>query len=147
MTRRRRKGFSIVLALLAVSLAGMAMAMLAAASGNLAFSSRRAYIEACDRNLRASALAWTRRRPAAAGDTPKNEKIELNTAALEIPNARLSVTRLPEKNGQPRWKITTHCRRKRMAIRTERIHRLGADRPAVVPASSTSQPQSRPAEQ
>ena len=129
MNRMKRNGSAIVLALVAVSLVGSAVAILSASSSEMVFDANRAYLEACSRNLAASALAWAhhhRRRPAAsrpAGEVP------LDVEDLEIPNASLRVALTPLKGDCVGVRIASQCRRSRLPLNRQHTYRLGPLRP------------------
>ncbi len=118
MRRRYRKGYVILLALLAVALTATAMFVLAGISNSLAAEANRSQAEAHARNLTACALTWAGRNR----DTAKIGKtIELNVADLNIPDGGVSVTPLESKGAprekSPRVRIDTRCRSGRHVIK------------------------------
>ena len=84
---RARRGVLLIYVLVIVAALGAAAAVLTDACASLAFEARETYLDACARNLAASAAAWADRNGAAV----PAEGRELDVSALGVPGARLSV--------------------------------------------------------
>jgi hypothetical protein len=82
----RRKGFLMLYVLVLIALLAAAMILLADASGSMAHETRRQYLQACERNLAASALAWV-----AKNGIPEEASKRLDVEALSIPEAQVEV--------------------------------------------------------
>jgi len=112
MNRGNSKGFSLLIAVACISLAAGTLYVLAATADSLMVDADRDCIEACSRNLSASAAAWARQNAdtlAAAGEGG----IALDAALLEIPHASLHVAAA----GHGAVEVQIECRRGRATCR------------------------------
>jgi hypothetical protein len=107
MRAARRRGATLVLALLALTAAGMAVALLSRAGVSILYETQRARHRADRRNIEASVLAWARRR-AAVGDLPAGET-DLDVAALGLRSAAAKVVVTPRDDGALDVRVTAAC--------------------------------------
>ena len=111
MTRQRSGGYALLLAICAISLAGAALFVLACGSRSLLLDADQAYLEACTRNLRASAAAWAQQN---AGDAAKSTAgMVIDVERLDIPDG--SVRIFADATGT--MTVETQCRRGRLTMR------------------------------
>ncbi|MHC4716523.1 MAG: hypothetical protein ACYS5V_06110 [Planctomycetota bacterium] len=111
MTRARNKGFSIVVALAMLVLAGAALVVLAHASGAMAMETQTALCRARADNLIASGRAWAQLR----ADRPAKDR-QLSTDALAVPGGELTVSLSPAGD-KVTLRIQAACRRGRWPFR------------------------------
>ena len=125
MRHPRRKGFGLMVVVMALTLVAIAMVVLTDGTVTMVRQSRRMLYEANRRNLEASALALVRREAAAAqdGKLPLAER-NLDVSRLAIPSAGLGVEVLASGEGKTRVRITTTCLRGRNKITAIRRYRL-----------------------
>ena len=109
-----RRGYTLLFAVVAISLAGLAILLLARAGTNLTFEGNRMYREACVRNLLASGKAWAQAQ-IARGGVEAERTVELDAAALGVTGGTLKVTAVPA--GEIR--IEAMCRRGGQTLRKE----------------------------
>ena len=116
MKQAQRSGFAIILAVAAVALVGAAVLLLADMSDTLMFDSDLAYLQACNRNLSASALAWARQNQDKLRDSGPSEGIQLDVERLGIPAGNLNVAPLKDREKGLRVQIDTQCGRNKMKL-------------------------------
>ena len=117
MKQSNRNGYVIILAVTAIALVGAALFILAGLANSLLFDANQAYLEACNRNLAASALAWAQHNRSKISASSKTEQIQLDVSYLDIPDGDLRITLL-EPGGKPsRLQINTQCRRETMKLK------------------------------
>jgi hypothetical protein len=121
---KRNKGAILTLALVALILMGMAMFILTGGAQAMLFHADTAYLQAVERNLIASGLAWTRQRLGSASMVPTAKPVELDVAAFGVPNARLAVRVLEVRDGTARVHIETSCQKGRRTLHTSRDYTL-----------------------
>ncbi len=112
----RQRGFSLTFVIIALILVGVGMSVLAGGSKVMLFYADRAYVQAVERNLTASGLAWVRAKASAQADLPVGEPVELDVAAFGCPNARLAVQVLDVREGKARVRIDTSCSKGRNTL-------------------------------
>lgn len=108
--RRRREGYSIVLVLVVISLAGAALFVVGRVSNDFLFESNQAHAEACRRNLAASALAWARQHPDRLRRLGPAGKISLDADGLKVRDARVEVRALKPDGGRTRVRLDLRFR-------------------------------------
>jgi hypothetical protein len=104
--KARQNGFVMILVIVIIALIGTYMIVLASDANTFAFEADRAYLEACDYNLRASALAWARKNV----DIPSGV-VSLDTAGMNMKTATLSVTVPAAKKAKTQIEVDTSCSR------------------------------------
>ena len=116
MKQAQRNGYAIILAVAAVALVGAAVFVLADTSDTLMFDSDLAYLQACNRNLSASALAWASQNQDKLRDSGRSEGIQLDVERLEIPAGNLNVAPLKAREKGLSVQIDTQCGRNKMKL-------------------------------
>ena len=121
MTRTSQGGFAIILVVGLLALVGMALSLLAQATGMMEQEAQRALAEARLANLTASAAAWAERHgPEVAGKPPR----ALDAKGFGIPGAKLTV--VVAKGREVR--IVACCRYVRGTYRRTSTVELGSGR-------------------
>jgi hypothetical protein len=87
----RKDGFVLALVIVALGLLGVVMAVLTGGANTMLFQADRAHVQAVERNLTASGLAWARYRSAQTDTVTSAEPAELDTSALADRQATLTV--------------------------------------------------------
>ncbi len=117
INRRGQNGFTIIIVLFLVALAGVAMVLLTKGSNTLLFDLQRVQYHSTRRNLTASALAWAE---VNADKIPPDGK-QLILDGLASPEAALHVT---VEGDKPEIRIRTTCRFGRKLIKKDSRHPL-----------------------
>jgi Tfp pilus assembly protein PilV len=109
----RQRGFSLTFVIIALILVGVAMSVLAAGSNVMLFHADKAYLQALERNLTASGLAWVRAKASAnASDLPVGASVELDVSAFGASAVKLAVQVLEVQDGKARVRIETSCNKR-----------------------------------
>jgi hypothetical protein len=110
----RQTGFVMVLVIVILALVGVYMIVLTGEANTLLFQADRAYLEACEQNLTASGLAWAKKNI----DNTKTMTgaLELDTAAMNIRGAAISIQISIRENGASQIEVSTSCSRARQTL-------------------------------
>lgn len=120
MTRQR--GFSLTFVIFALIMVGVGMFVLAGGSNVMLFHADRDYLQAVERDLIASGLAWTRAKASNNPNLLVGEPVELDVAAFGCPGARLAVQVLDVQDGRAGVRIETSCSKRRRTLNTSRSY-------------------------
>ena len=99
-------GFVLIFVIIFLALIATYMILLAGDANTFAFEVDRAYLKACNYNLLASGLAWTKQNVNVTQDT-----VSLDTAGMDIKDASLIVAMSESKKGKAQAEINTSCSR------------------------------------
>jgi hypothetical protein len=111
MKKIKQNGFVLLLVITAIALVGTASYILADGTNTMLFQSDTAYLQACERNLRASGLAWAKQNIKNRNQGSFNRMIELDTANLGIRSSSLNVFISISQDKQAEVRINTSCSR------------------------------------
>jgi hypothetical protein len=121
---KRNRGAVLTLVLVAMILMGMAMFVLTGGAKAMLFHADTAYLQAVERNLIASGLAWTQQKLAGNSALPAEKPVELDVTAFGVPQARLAVRVLEVRDGTARVHIETSCHKGQRTLHTSRDYTL-----------------------
>ena len=120
----RSKGFIMILAILILSLAGMTVILVNLGTISIFYESKRAYYEACSRNLTASGYAWAQQAAGVQGEDLPEDVISIDVDSMKIPQGGLSVGVVdPNKPGLT-IEITTICGQGTMMLRRSDTYQI-----------------------
>ena len=119
MKKIKQNGFVLLLVITAIALVGTASYILADGTNTMLFQSDTAYLQACERNLRASGLAWAKQNIKNRNQGSFNKMIELDTANLGIRDSSLSVFISISQDKQAEVRINTSCSRARQTFKRD----------------------------
>ncbi len=122
MRQLQRNGYVIILSVVAIALVGAALLILAGLANSLLFDANQAHVQACNRNLVASALAWAQHNRDRISDSSETERIQLDIHQLNIPDGDLRITLLEPRKESPKLQIHTECRREAMKLKRSDIY-------------------------
>jgi len=111
MKKIRQNGFVLLLVIIAIAMVGTATYVLADGSNTMLFQSDTVYLQACERNLTASGLAWAKQNIKNRNQGSFNKMIELDTANLGIRDSSLNVFISISQDKQAEVRINTSCSR------------------------------------
>lgn len=117
MKNLRQNGFVLVLVITAIALIGAEMFVLTGMANTILFQSDIAYLEAVERNLVASGLAWASRNIKNQSKETFNKTIELDVTDMNIRRSTLAVIIAMPKDKQAEVQIDTSCGRGRNTLR------------------------------
>jgi hypothetical protein len=122
MKRKREKGFIILLVIMLVTLIGFIMSFLTLGANIMVHQSNNTYLQACERNLAASGLAWAKENIQKENGNIFDKTIELDFTDMDIHNPTLTVTiRTPAAN-RPEVQISTSCSRGRNTLTNDETY-------------------------
>ena len=116
MKQLTRDGFILILAMLTIALAAAAVLILARLAGALLFDANQAYLQAYNRNISASALAWAQHNGDRLAKVEAGERISLDVGGLNIPEGELRIGPLEPNKANPRIQIEIRCQQDRMKL-------------------------------
>jgi hypothetical protein len=122
MRNLREDGFALVLVVMAIALVGLEMFVLTGGSNTMLFQSNTAYLQACERNLVASGLAWARRNT--KGERTSGTTIDLDVTAMNVRGATVSVATGAPRGNRAEVQINTSCGRGRLTLRHNDKYRI-----------------------
>jgi hypothetical protein len=129
---RRNEGVVLTLVIVALMLVGVVMFVLTGGANTMLFQADTAYLQAVERNLIASGLAWARERVSSHADLPSAEPVELNTAVFGLPDTKLVVRILEVQGETAQVHIETSCRKGRHTLHTSHTFSVAGRAPSRV---------------
>jgi type II secretory pathway component PulK len=125
MKNPRQNGFILILVVVAIALIAAMMTVLTSSTNQILFQSDTAYLQACERNLVTSGLAWAKRNIKNESKENFNRTIELEVASMSISGATLNVNIDTPKDREAQVQIITLCSRIRRTLRHDEKYRIG----------------------
>jgi hypothetical protein len=110
-------GFVMILVIIMIALVGIVMFVLTEDSKTLTFQSDTVYLEAVERNLAASGLAWAKKNIKNETKELFNKTINLNTSDMNIRVANLSVVISTAEGEKVEAEISSSCSRGRRTFK------------------------------
>lgn len=124
MRKRNNKGFLLTFAIVALALMGTVLFVLAGGGNAMLFHADTAWLQAVERDLVASGLAWARANISAHGDAAARELVTLGTEAFDAPNAGLTVQIIQVQADHATVRIATSCSKGRRTLTASRDYTL-----------------------
>lgn len=118
------KGFLLTFVIVALAMMGMVMYVMTDGAKSLLFRADAAYLQAVERNLVASGLAWAQARIAAGGAAAVGVPAELNTASFGAPTAKLTVMLVQVQADRATIRIGTSCTKGRRTLDASRDYTI-----------------------
>jgi uncharacterized membrane protein len=124
MKNRREKGFILILVVILITLIGFVLSFLTTGANIMLYQSNNNYLQACNRNLAASGLAWAKINIQKENRDIIDKMIELDVTDMDIRDSNLTVTiNIPAEN-QPEVHISTSCSRGRKTLINDDIYKI-----------------------
>jgi hypothetical protein len=124
MRKRNNKGFLLTFAIVALALMGTVLFVLTGGANAMLFHADTAHLQATERNLVASGLAWARLNISADGTGAAAGPVSLDTEAFDSPNAGLTVQIMQVQANQATVRIATSCSKGRRTLTARRDYML-----------------------
>ncbi len=124
MKKIKQNGFVLILVIVLIAVVGLEMFVLADGSNTMLFQSNTAYLQACERNLIASGLAWAERDIKDESEI-SGKTIELDITNMNIRSSTLSVTISAPADKEKEVQINTSCSRARQTRSSTSKFRTG----------------------
>lgn len=116
MKIRAKKGFVLILVILIIELVGIVTLIMANEAQTIVFQANSMYLQACERNLIASGLAWSEINIQKESGDISGKMIELDVTEMNIRGSSLSVKPIIPADEQPNVQISTSCSRGRNTL-------------------------------
>jgi hypothetical protein len=127
---KRNQGAVLSLVVVALMMVGIVLFVLTEGANTMLFRADTACVQAVERNLIASGLAWAREKAAGDAGARVTEPVDLNTTAFNAPDARLVVQIVEVQREAAKVRIETSCRKGRRTLHSSRTFRVATRAPA-----------------
>ncbi|MFQ6034586.1 MAG: hypothetical protein ACE5NM_01910 [Sedimentisphaerales bacterium] len=117
MKKLRKNGFVLILVIMVVGLIGVVMFVLTEDANTMLFQSNTAYLEAVERNLVTSGLAWAKHNLIGDKEQIFHKTIGLDVTDLNIRDANLSIVIGPGRDKEIEVEVSASCSRGRRTLR------------------------------
>ncbi|MBN2182308.1 MAG: hypothetical protein JW715_10370 [Sedimentisphaerales bacterium] len=124
MKKRKNKGFVLVLVTVLIALTGIIMAFLTSTSNSMLFHSNKNYLRACERNMIASALAWSETNIQKDSGDISGKMIELDVTEMDIRGSKLVVNLSSPDKTPPQVRIGTSCSLGRNNLTSDKTYKI-----------------------
>jgi len=124
MKEIRQNSFALILVIVAIALIGVVVFLLTEDANTLVFQSDMAYLEAVERNLITSGLAWAKQNIKNDSYDIFHKDIELDVTDLNIRVATLSVVIGTPKDNRVEVEVGTSCSRGRQTLRHQDKYKI-----------------------
>ncbi len=123
MKKQKHKGFILIVVIMIMATMGLEMYILADIANTMLLQSNTAYLEACQRNLTASGIAWAKQNiQNITGENAQNE-VQLDVKELDIKGSELKL-KLSSNDKEPEVQISTTCSRGRQTLKSSVKYRI-----------------------
>jgi len=124
MKKRRDKGFILILVIMLIALVGIIVSLLTEASNTMLFQANKTYLQACERNLIASGLAWSKINIQKESGDISGKMIELDVTEMNIRGSSLAINLSSPAETQPHVQISTSCSRGRQTLTSDQTYTI-----------------------
>jgi hypothetical protein len=122
MKNEKNKGFILILIVMLIALIGIVVSLLTEASNTMVFQSNKTYLQACERNLIASGLAWSKINIKKENGDISDKMIELDVSEMDIHGSSLAVNLSSSAEARPQVRIRTSCSRGRQTLKSDNTY-------------------------
>jgi uncharacterized protein (UPF0333 family) len=116
MKSKEQSGFALALVIIIIALIGAITFVLADGAKTLQFHSDVAYLQAIERNLTTSALAWARNNVQDTGSKDPDKTTELDVALIGTRGSNLTLITSKETNDRIEIQVNTSCSKGRQTF-------------------------------
>ena len=124
MKKPRQKGFVLILVITAMAIIGLEMYVLTGCANTMLFQSDTAYLQACERNLVTSGLAWAKQQIKSQSKENLDRTIRLDVTETDIRGSTLAVFIRVPTDKEPEVQINASCSRARRTLRHDDKYRI-----------------------
>lgn len=122
----REDGFVLVLVIVMIALIGVVLFVLTEGTKTMLFQSDTAYLQALERDLTVSGLAWAKQKLRDEHREAFNKTVELDLGDMNIRGSTLSVTIGSPTDKEAEVQIDTSCTRGRRSLRRANKYKIQA---------------------
>ncbi len=124
MKNQRRRGFVLILVIMAIIVIGIEMFALSGIANTMQFQSQNTYLKACRRNLLASGLLWANENTREKSSEIFDKTIQLDVSEMNIGASALDVTMSITSDEEAEVQINTSCSRGRQTLKGTGKYRI-----------------------
>ena len=124
MKNENKNGFVLVLVITAIAVIAVTMLVLTAGANTMLFQSDTAYLQAGQRNLAASGLAWAKQQIKSQSKESLDRTIKLDVTEMDIRGSALAVLIRISPDKEPEVQINASCSRARRTLRHDNKYRI-----------------------
>ena len=124
MKNQKRRGFVLIIVIIAIMVIGIEMFALSGIANTMQFQSQNAYLKACRRNLLASGLLWAKENNRKKSSEIFDKTIQLDVSKLNIRDSALDVTINIASEKEVEVQINTSCSRSRQTLKGTGKYRI-----------------------
>ena len=124
MKQRRQDGFVLILVVVIIALIGTSVLVLSNNTETMLFESNRAYLQAVQRNLMASGLAWVKHNVKNQHREDFDKGIELDVTNMNARKSSLTVTIGMPRDRDASVQINTSCSWGKHTVRRANDYRI-----------------------
>ena len=124
MSKIRQNGFVLILVIMVMAVIGLVMFVLAGIANTMQFQSHTAYLQACERNLAASGLAWAKQNARNMSGETSDKMVQLDVTEMDIRGSALEVMIDAPAGRQRKVRIKTSCSRGRQTLRGDATYMI-----------------------
>lgn len=124
MKKARQNGFVLILVIIVLAIIGVEMFVLTDSSNTMMFQANKAYLKACERNLKASGLAWAKRNIQNKSRENFDKTVELDVGKMNILGSRLKVNINTPRGKETQVQVETMCSQGRQTFRDTKRYQI-----------------------
>ena len=124
MKRVRRKGFVLILVIVLIGVFGLEMFVLGGGSNTILFQTNTVYLQAVERNLIESGLAWAKRNIREENKEILDKTTELDVTNMSIRDATLSIVISEPSVEEIQVQVSTSCSKSRQTLRSDDKYKM-----------------------
>lgn len=117
MRKIKQNGFVLILVIVLITLVSTEMFVLTGGSNTILFQTNTAYLQACERNLVESGLAWAEKNIKARNKEVFDRTVDLDIADMNIRRSALSVTIVASADKKTHVHINSSVSRRSRTLR------------------------------
>jgi len=121
---KTQPGFALTFVIIIIALIGIVTYVLADGARTLQFHSNTVYLQAIERNLTTSALAWARNNVEDKSSEELGKTAELDVALIGTRGSSLTLITRKETNGRIEVRVNTSCSKSRQTFTNSARYRL-----------------------
>jgi type II secretory pathway component PulK len=124
MKTKREKGFILILVVLLIELTAIILYILTDEAQTMLYQANSTHLQACQRNLTASGLAWAKINLQKESSETSGKMIELDVTEMDIRGSSLAVNLSHPAQTQPQVRIRTSCSRGRKTLTSNKSYTI-----------------------
>ena len=113
MQHRKKNGFVLILVITIMAMLTASLGLATMATNSMSYSTNRAYMRACNRNLLASGAAWAQHNAPRLAQEHQSREFSLDIDEMAVPGGQITVAVTAIRDGI-RIELNSSCERRRV---------------------------------